>query len=80
VRASTPQHWQDFWEEAERHGLEDVYDNDGRLVREIAALFGGGTPDLTGRRILEVGAGTPWRWRAWAPKWSPWTTWPARWC
>lgn len=58
MRASTPQHWQDFWEEAERHGLEDVYDNDGRLVREIAALFGGGTPDLTGRRILEVGAGT----------------------
>jgi SAM-dependent methyltransferase len=53
VRASTPQHWQAFWETAGRHGLDDVYDTDGRLVREIAALG-----DLTGRRILEVGAGT----------------------
>jgi len=53
VRVSTPRHWQDFWEEAQRHGLDDVYDNDGRLVREITALG-----DLRGRRILEVGAGT----------------------
>jgi len=53
VRESTPQHWQDFWEEADRHGLDDVYDNDGRLVREITALG-----DLQGKRILEVGAGT----------------------
>ena len=37
MRESTPRHWQDFWEEADRHGLEDVYDNDGRLVREIQA-------------------------------------------
>jgi ubiquinone/menaquinone biosynthesis C-methylase UbiE len=59
VRESTPKHWQDFWEEAERHGLDDVYDNDGRLIREITALgerdWQG---DFTGRRILEVGAGT----------------------
>lgn len=53
MRESTPQHWQDFWEEADRHGLEDVYDNDGRLVREITALG-----NLHGKRILEVGAGT----------------------
>ena len=53
MRASTPRHWQEFWEEAERHGLDDVYDNDGRLVREIAALG-----DLRGKRVLEVGAGT----------------------
>jgi ubiquinone/menaquinone biosynthesis C-methylase UbiE len=53
VRESTPQHWQDFWEEADRHGLEDVYDNDGRLVREITALG-----PLDGKRVLEVGAGT----------------------
>jgi len=53
VRASTPRHWQDFWDEAARHGLDDVYDNDGRLVREIAALG-----DPRGWRILEVGAGT----------------------
>lgn len=53
MRESTPQHWQDFWEEADRHGLDDVYDNDGRLVREITALG-----PLDGLRILEVGAGT----------------------
>ncbi len=53
MRESTPQHWQDFWEEADRHGLGDVYDNDGRLVREIT-----GRGDLHGKRILEVGAGT----------------------
>ena len=53
MRASTPRHWQEFWEEAERHGLEDVYDNDGRPVREITALG-----DLRGKRVLEVGAGT----------------------
>lgn len=53
MRQSTPQHWQDFWEEAQAHGLDDVYDNDGRLVREITALG-----DLRGKRILEVGAGT----------------------
>jgi len=53
VRESTPRHWQEFWDEADRHGLEDVYDNDGRLVREITARG-----DLRGRRILEVGAGT----------------------
>ena len=53
MRQSTPQHWQDFWEEADRHGLEDVYDNDGRLVREITALG-----PLDGKCVLEVGAGT----------------------
>jgi SAM-dependent methyltransferase len=59
VRESTPRHWQDFWEEADRHGLEDVYDNDGRLVREIAALPAlAGFGELAGKRILEVGAGT----------------------
>lgn len=58
MRASTPRHWQDFWEEARRHGLDDVYDNDGRLVREITALGATVFDDLRGRRILEVGAGT----------------------
>lgn len=53
MRESTPRHWQDFWEEADRHGLDDVYDNDGRLVREITALG-----PLQGKRILEVGAGS----------------------
>jgi SAM-dependent methyltransferase len=59
VRESTPRHWQDFWEEADRHGLDDVYDNDGRLVREITALPAlEGFGELAGKRILEVGAGT----------------------
>ncbi len=49
----TPEHWQEFWEEADRHGLDDVYDNDGRLVREITDLG-----SLAGKRVLEVGAGS----------------------
>jgi SAM-dependent methyltransferase len=58
VRESTPQHWQDFWEEADNLDLDDVYGTDGRMVREITGIFdlaGGG---LAGKRILEVGAGT----------------------
>ncbi len=53
MRESTPRHWQQFWEQADAHGLDDVYGNDGRLVREITALG-----DLRGKRVLEVGAGT----------------------
>jgi SAM-dependent methyltransferase len=53
LRESTPQHWQRFWEEADDLDLADVYGTDGRLVREISALG-----DLTGLRVLEVGAGT----------------------
>jgi len=55
VRVSTPEHWQKFWEEADTLELDDVYGTDGRLVREITGLLGN---DLSGRRILEVGAGT----------------------
>jgi len=55
VRESTPDHWQKFWEEADSLELDDVYGTDGRLVREITNLYHG---DLSGRRILEVGAGT----------------------
>jgi SAM-dependent methyltransferase len=59
VRASTPEHWQRFWEEADTLDLDDVYGTDGRMVREITRLLDpGGTGDLSGRRILEVGAGT----------------------
>ena len=53
MRASTPEHWQKFWEEADTLDLDDVYGTDGRLVREITGLG-----DLHGKRILEVGAGT----------------------
>lgn len=59
MRASTPAHWQWFWEETDSLSLEEVYGTDGRLVREVAALYSrerGG--DLAGLRILEVGAGT----------------------
>ncbi len=53
MRSSTPEHWQKFWEEADTLDLDDVYGTDGRLVREITGLG-----DLTGKRVLEVGAGT----------------------
>ncbi len=53
MRESTPEHWQRFWEEADDLELDDVYGTDGRLVREITGLG-----DLTGKRVLEVGAGT----------------------
>jgi ubiquinone/menaquinone biosynthesis C-methylase UbiE len=59
VRASTPEHWQRFWEEADTLDLDDVYGTDGRMVREVClALDPEGTGDLRGKRILEVGAGT----------------------
>ena len=53
MRTTTRGHWQRFWEEADRLSLDDVYDNDGRLVRELFALG-----DPAGKRVLEVGAGT----------------------
>jgi len=53
VRASTPGHWQRFWEEADHLQLDDVYGTDGRMVREVMLLG-----DPAGKRILEVGAGT----------------------
>ena len=53
MRASTPEHWQRFWEEADDIDLDEIYGTDGRLVREIVGLG-----DPTGKRILEVGAGT----------------------
>jgi ubiquinone/menaquinone biosynthesis C-methylase UbiE len=59
LRSSTPEHWQRFWEQADTMDLDDVYGTDGRMVREICGLLDpAGTGDLSGRRILEVGAGT----------------------
>ncbi|MBK7770916.1 MAG: class I SAM-dependent methyltransferase [bacterium] len=58
MRASTPGHWQRFWEQADRLELDDVYGTDGRMVREITGIFAGEPGGLRGRRILEVGAGT----------------------
>jgi ubiquinone/menaquinone biosynthesis C-methylase UbiE len=53
LRTSTKKHWQDFWEEADSLSLEDVYGNDGRIVRELFALG-----DPTDKMVLEVGAGS----------------------
>jgi len=53
VRASTPEHWQRFWEQADDIQLDEVYGTDGRMVREVMRLG-----DPAGKRILEVGAGT----------------------
>lgn len=53
MKLSTKKHWQDFWDVADKVSLEEVYGNDGRIVREISALG-----DLSGKKILEVGAGT----------------------
>lgn len=53
MRSSTRKHWQDFWEQADSLSLDDVYGNDGRILREIFALG-----DPVGKLVLEVGAGS----------------------
>jgi SAM-dependent methyltransferase len=53
VKTSTKRHWQNFWDEAERLSVDDVYGNDGRIERELFALG-----DVAGKRVLEVGAGS----------------------
>lgn len=50
-RSSEKHHWERFWASSQR--LEDVYDNDGRVV---GALLAGLEP--RGARVLEVGAGS----------------------
>jgi len=51
ARASTKAHWDAYWKE----NLDPhvTYDNDNRVVNAILALG-----DVTGKRILEVGAGS----------------------
>lgn len=53
MRESRKEHWEAFWSETGRLSVEDVYGNDGRILREIFAAA-----DPRGLRILEVGAGT----------------------
>jgi SAM-dependent methyltransferase len=53
MRESRKEHWERFWTEAGDLSLEDVYGNDGRILREIFAV---GPP--SGWTVLEVGAGT----------------------
>ncbi len=50
-RSSEKKHWEDFWSSSPE--LDDVYANDGRVVAFLTAQI-----DLTGKRVLEVGAGT----------------------
>ncbi|MGH7726489.1 MAG: class I SAM-dependent methyltransferase [Candidatus Eiseniibacteriota bacterium] len=50
-RETTPEHWQRFWTDG--RPLHEVYSNQGRLVEQALAQG-----SLSGRRILEVGAGT----------------------
>ena len=61
ARSSTKRHWESFWEGSQ--AIDDVYDNGGRVLRGIergwqAARGGAQGGDLTGIRVLEVGAGS----------------------
>jgi SAM-dependent methyltransferase len=47
---STPGHWERYW--AEREEIDDVYSNEDRITRHLAAL------PLEGQWCLEVGAGS----------------------
>ena len=51
ARETTPDHWQRFWTDG--RPLHEVYSNQGRLVDQALAQG-----SLSGRRVLEVGAGT----------------------
>ena len=53
MKESRKEHWEAFWTEADGLSLDDVYDNGGRILREIFRVG-----DPKGMRILEVGAGT----------------------
>ena len=53
MRESRKEHWRAFWTEAGALSLDDVYGNDGRIVREVFAAM-----DPQDMRVLEVGAGT----------------------
>jgi SAM-dependent methyltransferase len=53
MKESRKEHWEAFWSEAGDLSLDDVYDNGGRILREVFAAT-----DPRGLRVLEVGAGT----------------------
>jgi len=50
MRSSTPGHWDRYWRE--RQEIEDVYDNEERILAVVDDL------DLADRWVLEVGAGS----------------------
>ncbi len=51
MRISEKRHWSDFWDES--GNVREVYDNEGRVSRHFSSVR-----DLSGIRVLEVGAGT----------------------
>jgi len=53
MRESRKEHWEAFWTQTSQLSVDDIYGNDGRILREIFAAL-----DPAGARILEVGAGT----------------------
>jgi len=53
MRESRREHWERFWAQTREISVDEVYDNGGRILREIFAAA-----DPSGLRILEVGAGS----------------------
>ena len=51
VKRSEKKHWDQFW--ASSSDLEQLYANDNRIIENLEAAL-----DISGKRILEVGAGT----------------------
>jgi ubiquinone/menaquinone biosynthesis C-methylase UbiE len=51
VKKSEKKHWNEFW--ASSSDLEQLYANDDRIIENLRAAL-----DISGNRILEVGAGT----------------------
>jgi SAM-dependent methyltransferase len=51
MRVSTPDHWDRYWRDR-KGAIEEVYSNEDRILRQLEGL------SLSGRRVLEVGAGS----------------------
>ncbi len=51
-RTSDKEHWERLWK---KRDVKELYDNSGRILAAVKRLFG---DDISGKRILEVGAGS----------------------
>jgi ubiquinone/menaquinone biosynthesis C-methylase UbiE len=51
LRKSTKRNWDSFWKS--KNDIHEVYSNADRILRNLSAIT-----DLTGKRVLEIGAGT----------------------
>ncbi len=58
ARTSEKRHWERFWEGSQE--IDDVYDNGGRVLAGIERGWSAvhGASELSGARVLEVGAGS----------------------